>query len=80
MLALTAYVIWTAIMPHNWLRAICVAAVFFVAGRFLFARGYARGAPGRAMGFGLTAYPTFGMLATLTVALLFRLLSWIVGR
>jgi len=78
-LALAAYVIWAAAMPYAWLRVIPVAAVLFVAGRVLFARGYARGAPGRATGFGLTAYPTFGMLATVSMVLSFRLLTWIVG-
>ncbi len=72
-LAVAAYAIWAAAMPDGWLRAIPIAAVLFVSGRLLFARGYAQGAPGRATGFGLTAYPTFGMLATVAVALLFRL-------
>ena len=79
-LALAAYAIWAVVMPYAWLRAVCIAAVLFVAGRVLFARGYARGATGRATGFGLTAYPTFGMLATVSMVLSFRLLSWIVGR
>jgi len=73
-LAVAAYAIWAVAMPYGWLRSICVAALLFVAGRVLFARGYTRGAPGRALGFGLTAYPTFGMLAALAVVLLFRLL------
>ncbi len=71
-LAVAAYVIWAVAMPYGWLRAIPVACVLFVAGRVLFARGYAQGAPGRATGFGLTAYPTFGMLVTIAVVLLFR--------
>ena len=73
-LAVAAYAIWAVVMPHAWLRSICIAAPFFVAGRVLFSRGYARGAAGRAMGFGLTAYPTFGMLVTVGVVLAFRLL------
>ena len=79
-LAVAAYAIWSVVVPYSWLRSIAVAALFFVAGRVLFARGYTRGAAGRAMGFGLTAYPTFGMLATLAVVLLFRLLNWMIGR
>jgi hypothetical protein len=79
-LAVAAYAIWTVVMPYGWLRSIIVAALLFVAGRLLFARGYARGAPGRALGFGLTAYPTFGMLATLTAVLSLRLLDWLIGR
>jgi hypothetical protein len=74
-LAVAAYAIWAAIIPYAWLRVVPVAAVLFVAGRVLFARGYTRGAPGRATGFGLTAYPTFGMLAAVTVVLMFRLLN-----
>jgi len=73
-LAVAAYAIWAAVMPYAWLRVVPVAAVLLVAGRVLFARGYARGAPGRATGFGLTAYPTFGMLVTIVVFLAFRLL------
>lgn len=79
-LAVAAYLTWAVVMPHHWLRIIAMAAVLFLAGRILFARGYALGAPGRAMGFGLTAYPTFGMLATVTVVLALRLVGWIIGR
>ena len=79
-LAVAAYAIWAVVMPHGWLRSIIVAAVLFVAGRLLFTRGYVRGAPGRALGFGLTAYPTFGMLATLAVVLSLRLLDWLIRQ
>jgi MAPEG family len=79
-LAVAAYAIWAVVVPYSWLPSIAVAALFFVVGRVLFTRGYRRGASGRAMGFGLTAYPTFGMLATLAVLLLFRLLNWMIGR
>jgi hypothetical protein len=72
-LAVAAYAIWAVVMPYNWLRAIPIAALLFITGRVLFARGYARGAPGRATGFGLTAYPTFGMLVTIGVVLMFHL-------
>ncbi len=75
-LAIGAYLIWATVMPHSWLQSIPVAALLFVTGRILFARGYERGAAGRATGFGLTAYPTFGMLVTLAVVSLFRLVSW----
>jgi len=73
-LAVAAYLIWAVVMPHRWLWSIAIAALLFVAGRVLFTRGYTRGAAGRAMGFGLTAYPTFGMLAAVAVILAFRLL------
>jgi hypothetical protein len=79
-LASAAYVTWAAVMPYHWLRAICVAAALFVVGRVLFARGYRRGPAGRAMGFGLTAYPTFGMLAAVSAVLVFRLLGWVAER
>jgi len=78
-LAVAAYLIWAAVMPHSWLRAIPVAALLFVTGRMLFARGYQRGASGRAMGFGLTAYPTFGMLVTAAVVLLLSSIHWVSG-
>jgi hypothetical protein len=41
--------------------------------------GFERGAAGRATGFGLTAYPTFGMLVTLAVTLSLRLIGWTIG-
>jgi hypothetical protein len=78
-LAVAGYLIWAAVMPLSWLRAIPVAALLFMTGRVFFARGYERGAPGRALGFGLTAYPTFGMLATAAVVLLLRLIHWAKG-
>ncbi len=78
-LAVATYLIWATVMPHSWLRVIPIAALLFVTGRILFARGYERGASGRAMGFGLTAYPTFGMLVAAAVALLLRLIHWANG-
>ena len=80
LLAVGAYLIWAATMPMHWLRVIPVAAALFVAGRVLFARGYSKGAPGRAMGFGLTMYATAAMLAMLAVVLSYRLLYWITAR
>ena len=72
-LAVAAYAIWTVVVPYSWLRVIPIAALLFVCGRVLFARDYAQGASGRATGFGLTAYPTFGMLVAVSVVLMFRL-------
>ncbi len=77
-LAVGAYLIWAAAMPHNWLRAIPVAAALFIAGRILFTRGYSKGAGGRAMGFGLTMYGTAGMLATVALVLTYRVFAWII--
>jgi len=71
-LAVAAYAIWAAAMPYGWLRAIPIAALLFVAGRVLFADGYVRGAPGRAVGFALTAYPTFGLLVAVALTLIIR--------
>ena len=79
LLAVLAYCIWAVTLPLRWLGVIPAAAVLFVAGRILFASGYARGAAGRATGFGLTAYPTFGMLVTTAVILIFRLIGRPVG-
>jgi len=79
-LAIGAYLIWAAAMPLHWLRAIPVAALLFVTGRVLFARGYQEGAAGRALGFALTMYATAAMLITLGVALSYRILAWVVLR
>lgn len=73
LLASAAYAIWAVTMPHAWLRAVCIASLLFVAGRVLFSRGYQKGAAARAMGFGLTAYPTFVMLVTAALTIMFRL-------
>lgn len=79
-LAVAVYSAWAAAMPLVWLRAIPVAAVLFIAGRVLFARGYRKGAAGRAMGFGLTMYSTAALLATLIAVLCYRALAWIILR
>jgi hypothetical protein len=74
------YLVWAAVMPHYWLRVIPMAAILFATGRLLFTRGYARGAGGRAMGFGLTMYPNAAMLATLVVVMALRLFSSVPSR
>lgn len=78
-LAVLAYCIWSVTMPLRWLGTIPAAAGLFVAGRIVFTLGYARGAAGRATGFGLTAYPTFGMMAIVAVVLALRMFIWMVG-
>lgn len=78
-LAVMAYVVWAVTMPVHWLVVIPTAASLFTIGRALFASGYERGAAGRAMGFGLTAYATFGMVITLTMVLGSRLLGWLLN-
>jgi len=61
-LALSVHLIWAATMPRQWQAAIPAAATFFFVGRALFWRGYAHGAPARALGFALTFYPTVALL------------------
>lgn len=53
-------------LPQKWSDAIPVAAILFVTGRVFFAWGYAKGAAGRAFGFGLSFYPTI-LLALLSL-------------
>jgi hypothetical protein len=77
-LAIGVYLIGSVVLPHGWLRVIPAAALLFPIGRVLFAAGYAAGAGGRAMGFGLTAYPTFALLVTLIVLLGIRMSGWAV--
>ena len=78
-LAVLAYLVWSVTMPVHWLGVIPTAAVLFTIGRALFAGGYERGAAGRAIGFGMTAYGTFGMLITLAVVLGLRQLGWLLN-
>ena len=61
-LAILAHLAWAATVPLGWLAVIPVAALLFVAGRVLFWRGYAHGAASRALGFGLTFYPSVLMI------------------
>lgn len=60
-LGLVIHIIWAAVMPQSWQAAIPAAAILFLIGRILFWRGYARGAPARALGFALTFYPSIAM-------------------
>lgn len=64
-LALGVYGAWAALAPVRLGGVLWGASALFVLGRLLFFWGYARGAAGRAMGFGLTFYPTALMLAGL---------------
>jgi hypothetical protein len=52
-LALGVHLVWAAVMPRDWQAAVPVAAMLFVAGRILFWRGYAAGAPHRTARSGL---------------------------
>lgn len=78
-LAVGTYLAAAVVLPHDRLSIIPAAALLFVLGRILFAAGYERGAEGRGLGFGLTAYPTFGLLATLAGLQGWRLMIWMAG-
>lgn len=73
-LAVVAYPAWALLAPSTWLSLLPAAAGLFVIGRVLFFRGYENGAPGRALGFGLTFYPTALMLLALALLCLARVL------
>ncbi|HUR42271.1 MAG TPA: MAPEG family protein [Verrucomicrobiae bacterium] len=62
-IALPVYSAWALLAPPRLMVALPTAAILFVVGRVLFFWGYAKGAPGRAIGFGLTFYPSILMLA-----------------
>lgn len=64
-LALGVHAIWASVMPQAWQAAVPAAVILFVSGRVLFWRGYASGAPGRALGFALTFYPQVVMLVVI---------------
>ncbi len=68
-LAVLVHAAWAVTMPLSWQAAVPTAVSFFVIGRVLFTVGYARGAPGRALGFALTFYPTAVMLFLLLLRL-----------
>jgi MAPEG family len=61
-LALGVHAVWASVMPQAWQAAVPIGSTLFVVGRILFWRGYARGAPSRALGFTLTFYPSAVML------------------
>jgi len=73
-IALPVYLVWALVMPLGWLPSICVAATLFVCGRVLFTHRYVKGAAGRAMGFGLTFYPSMGMLVALVCMIVGRII------
>lgn len=72
-LAALVYGAYCATMPRGWLAAIPAAAVLFAVGRLLFALGYRRGAPGRALGFALTFYGTAILAAITLIAQIMRI-------
>jgi hypothetical protein len=52
------YFALATVVSGPWLSLIVVSVPFFVAGRVLFLRGYARGVEGRTLGMALTMLPT----------------------
>ena len=74
-LALSVHLVWAATMPWRWQAAIPAAAMLFFLGRALFWRGYAHGAPARALGFALTFYPTVAMLGVAAGHLVWGLIA-----
>lgn len=65
-IAALVYFIAAILLPSNYTDAIAACSLLFLIGRIFFTLGYARGASGRAFGFGLTFYPTI-MLGALAV-------------
>jgi len=63
-LATPVYFAAALIFPARFLSLVAVAAALFVVGRVLFFRGYAGGAANRAIGFGLTFYPSVALLVS----------------
>jgi len=74
-LAALVYTAYSAILPRGWLAAIPAAAILFTLGRLLFAWGYRRGAPGRALGFALTFYSTAALALIAIAAILIRIFA-----
>ncbi|MBT5435116.1 MAG: MAPEG family protein [Alphaproteobacteria bacterium] len=75
---LLAALVWGAcamLLPFGWLAAIPAATLLFVVGRILFAWGYVRGAPGRALGFALTFYGTAALALIAVIAAAGQLLD-----
>ena len=57
-LAVPVHLALALALPPARMAVLAALVLLFVMGRIAFARGYARGAAGRAFGFGLTFFPT----------------------
>lgn len=57
-IAVGLYLALASLLGGDWLSLIPVGVAFFVVGRILFLRGYARGVEGRSLGMALTMTPT----------------------
>ena len=73
-LKVSTHVVYAAVMPPSCLGAIFASGILFTVGRIFFIRGYRFGAPGRALGFGLTFYPTFLMLVATVLRIIYEVL------
>ena len=69
-LAFMVYLVWAFVVPTRWLSVVPLAAIAFAVGRILFMRGYAKGAPARALGFTLSFYVSSAMLMSALVYLI----------
>lgn len=74
-LGLLSHLLWAVTMPLSWQAAIPVAASLFLCGRILFIRGYGGGAPGRALGFAMTFYPTALMFLVAVISVLIGIVT-----
>ncbi|HEV7234063.1 MAG TPA: MAPEG family protein [Sphingorhabdus sp.] len=68
--AALVYAIAGIALPPHWTDAIMGCALLFLIGRLIFAAGYAKGAGGRAFGFGLTFYPGAALALLTAIAAL----------
>ena len=73
-IACLVHLIWAVSVPLGWTASLPIAAGLFVLGRIAFARGYVRGAPGRAFGFAATFYPSVVMTLIILVGKLHGLI------
>jgi hypothetical protein len=69
-LAAIAWVGLALALPHDQLKLIPAMAISFLVGRVLFFIGYMIAPTGRALGLGLTAYPSFVALVWLAFQML----------
>lgn len=74
-LAVLVYAGFLLLAPPGWAGGVAMATILFAIGRLLFRHGYMSGAPGRALGFGLTFYPTVLLVLILTGSLLVDVLT-----
>ena len=69
--AALVYAMAAMAVPAHWTDSILGCAALFLIGRLIFATGYAKGAGGRALGFGLTFYPSVALALLTAVTTIF---------